>query len=165
MLIPKGSEQAPGATPLAGGYLIREGPRNTGGSNMDVNEVIDRARDAFNVRRVFGEPIQQGEVTVIPAAWVSGGGGGGGGEGSAPEGAEAAGGTGKGFGSGFGLRARPAGAFVLSKGKVRWMPAVDVNRIILGAQVLVGLVLVTFGQRLVRLLLQEGKPLRKRFAK
>ena len=78
---------------------------------MDVNEVIDRARDAFNVRRVFGEPIQQGEVTVIPAAWVSGGGGGGGGEGSAPEGAEAAGGTGKGFGSGFGLRARPAGAF------------------------------------------------------
>jgi uncharacterized spore protein YtfJ len=132
---------------------------------MDVNDVIDRAREAFNVRRVFGDPIQQGEVTVIPAAWVSGGGGGGGGEGSAPEGAEQGVGTGKGFGSGYGLRARPAGAFVVNKGKVRWMPAVDVNRIILGGQVLVGLVVLTLGQRLVRLLLQEGKPLRKLLAK
>ena len=129
---------------------------------MDVNEVIDRARDAFNVRRVFGEPIQQGAVTLVPAAWVSGGGGGGGGEAPAAEGAQGAESTGKGFGSGFGLRARPAGAFVLRNGKVRWMPAVDVNRIILGAQVLVGLVLLTFGQKLARYLLVENKPLRRR---
>ncbi|MGZ3461234.1 MAG: spore germination protein GerW family protein, partial [Archangium sp.] len=129
---------------------------------MDVNEVIDRAREAFNVRRVFGEPIQQGEVTLVPAAWVSGGGGGGAGEGTGPGGAEAAG---KGYGSGFGLRARPAGAFVLRKDKVRWMPAVDVNRIILGAQMLAGLLLLTFGRRLARRLFQEGKPLlRKRLA-
>lgn len=119
---------------------------------MDVNEVIDRARDAFNARRVFGEPIQQGEVTLVPAAWVSGGGGGGGGEGPA-EGTETT--TGKGYGSGFGLRARPAGAFVLRQGKVRWKPAVDVNRIILGAQVLVGLFLLTFGQRLARHLFER----------
>lgn len=131
---------------------------------MDVNEVIDRARDAFNVRRVFGEPIQQGAVTLVPAAWVSGGGGGGGGEGTATEGAENAGGAGKGYGSGFGLRARPAGAFVVSNGKVSWMPAVDVNRIILGAQVLMGLFLLTFGQKLARRLLEE-KPLRKRLAR
>ncbi|QRK09032.1 hypothetical protein JQX13_02370 [Archangium violaceum] len=131
---------------------------------MDVNEVIDRARDAFNVRRVFGEPIQQGEVTLVPAAWVSGGGGGGGGEGTAPEGAENAGGTGKGYGSGFGLRARPAGAFVLRNGKVSWMPAVDVNRIILGAQVLMGIFLLTIGRKLARRLLEE-KPLRKRLAR
>lgn len=133
---------------------------------MDVNEVIDRARDAFNVRRVFGEPIQQGAVTLVPAAWVSGGGGGGGGEGPVTEGERGAESTSKGYGSGFGLRARPAGAFVLRNGKVRWMPAVDVNRIILGAQVLVGIVLLTFGQRLARHLFQEDKPLhRKRFAR
>lgn len=132
---------------------------------MDVNEVIDRARDAFNVRRVFGEPIHQGAVTLVPAAWVSGGGGGGGGEGPVAEGSEKGEVTGKGFGSGFGLRARPAGAFVLREGKVRWMPAVDVNRIILGAQILMGIVLLTFGQRLARQLFESGKPLRKRLAK
>ncbi|MFY0525312.1 GerW family sporulation protein [Archangium gephyra] len=132
---------------------------------MDVNEVIDRARDSFNVRRVFGDPIQQGEVTLVPAARVTGGGGGGGGEGPA-EGTQGAESTGKGYGSGFGLNARPAGAFVLRNGKVRWMPAVDVNRIILGAQVLMGIVLLTFGQRLAHSLFQEGKPLhRKRFAR
>ncbi|HEX5753280.1 MAG TPA: spore germination protein GerW family protein [Archangium sp.] len=129
---------------------------------MDVNEVIDRARDAFSVRRVFGEPIQQGAVTLIPAARVTGGGGGGGGEGPVAEGAQGAESTGKGYGSGFGLNARPAGAFVLRNGKVRWMPAVDVNRIILGAQLLVGLVLLTFGQRLARYLFQEGKLPRRR---
>ncbi|MFY0564709.1 spore germination protein GerW family protein [Archangium lansingense] len=128
---------------------------------MDVNEVIDRARDAFSVRRVFGDPIQQGEVTLVPAARVSGGGGGGGGEAPATAGAEAES-TGKGYGSGFGLNARPAGAFVLRNGKVRWMPAVDVNRIILGAQVLMGIVLVTFGQRLARYLFLENKPLRRK---
>jgi uncharacterized spore protein YtfJ len=132
---------------------------------MDVNDVIDRARDAFNVRRVFGEPIQQGAVTLVPAAWVSGGGGGGGGEGPVAEGAEQGEATGKGFGSGFGLRARPAGAFVLRNGKVRWMPAVDVNRIILGAQILMGIVLLTIGQRLARQLLEPVKPLRKRLAR
>ncbi len=134
---------------------------------MDVNEVIDRARDAFNVRRVFGEPIHQGAVTLVPAAWVSGGGGGGG-EGTASEGAEKAGGTSTGtsYGSGFGLRARPAGAFILRNDKVRWQPAVDVNRIILGAQVLMGLFLLTIGQRLARRFLQEEKPFRrKKFAR
>jgi uncharacterized spore protein YtfJ len=131
---------------------------------MDVNEVIDRARDAFNVKRVFGEPIQQGEVTVVPAAWVSGGGGGGGGEGPT-EGTETS--TGKGYGSGFGLRARPAGAFILRQGEVCWKPAVDVNRIILGAQVLMGLFLLTFGQTLARRLFEKrsGKPGHKRFAR
>jgi uncharacterized spore protein YtfJ len=99
-------------------------------------------------------------VTLVPAAWVSGGGGDGGGEGTAPEGAENA--NTKGYGSGFGLRARPAGAFVLRGDKVRWQPAVDVNRIVLGAQVLVGLFLLTIGQRLVRHLLQEEKPFRRR---
>jgi uncharacterized spore protein YtfJ len=124
---------------------------------MDVNEVIDRARDSFNVQRVFGEPIQQGEVTLIPAAWVSGGGGGGGGEGTVAEGAKTADGSGKGYGSGFGLLARPAGAFIVRNGKVQWMPAVDVNRIVLGAQVLVGLFLLTIGKQLVHRFLKEDK--------
>src|SRR3712207_233883 len=81
---------------LRGGCLPHPGKcSSTGGRTMDVNEVIDRARDAFNVRRVFGEPIQQGAVTLVPAAWVSGGGGGGGGEAPATPGAQGAESTGK----------------------------------------------------------------------
>ncbi|MFC7528357.1 sporulation protein [Actinoplanes sp. GCM10030250] len=48
------------------------------------------------------------------------------GSGSEPEG--------EGSGGGFGFSARPAGVYVLKNGKVTWQPAVDVNRIILGAQ-------------------------------
>ncbi|WP_071897477.1 spore germination protein GerW family protein [Cystobacter ferrugineus] len=133
---------------------------------MDVNEVIDRARDSFNVRRVFGEPIQQGEVTLVPAAWVRGGGGGGGGEGPATEGAKAEENAAKGYGIGVGLNVRPAGVFIVRNGKkVQWMSAVDVNRIVLGAQVLLGLFLLTIGKQLVRRFLTEDKPFgRKRFA-
>ncbi|WP_095992433.1 spore germination protein GerW family protein [Cystobacter fuscus] len=132
---------------------------------MDVNEVIDRARDSFNVRRVFGEPIQQGEVTLVPAAWVRGGGGGGGGEGPATEGAKAEENAAKGYGIGVGLNVRPAGAFIVRNGKVRWMPAVDANRIVLGVQVLVGLFLLTIGKQLVGRFLKEDQRFgRRRFA-
>lgn len=33
------------------------------------------------------------------------------------------------------MSAKPAGAFVLSGDRVRWQPCVDVNRIVLGSQV------------------------------
>jgi uncharacterized spore protein YtfJ len=93
---------------------------------MDVQQVIAQARDAMTVKRVFGDPYEKDGTTVIPAAKVQGGAGGGGGEG--PEG------EGKGYGTGFGLNARPAGAFVIREGQVTWKPAIDVNRVILGAQ-------------------------------
>jgi uncharacterized spore protein YtfJ len=95
---------------------------------MEVQEMVDRARDALTVKRVFGDPYEKNGVTVIPAASVRGGAGGGSGEG--PEG------TGKGGGGGFGLTARPAGAYVIRGDQVSWQPAVEVNRIVLGAQIL-----------------------------
>jgi uncharacterized spore protein YtfJ len=88
---------------------------------MDVQETISKARDAITVKRVYGAPYERDGVTVIPAAVVAGGGGGGSGEG--PESGQTGG------GAGFGLGARPVGAYVISEGKVRWEPAVDVNRI------------------------------------
>jgi uncharacterized spore protein YtfJ len=97
---------------------------------MDVQEVIAQAKDAITVKRVFGDPYEKNGVTVIPAARVGGGAGGGGGEGSGPGGE----GSGKGSGSGFGVSARPAGAYVIRGDEVRWQPAVDVNKVILGAQ-------------------------------
>lgn len=87
---------------------------------MDVQETISKARDAITVKRVYGAPYERDGVTVIPAAVVAGGGGGGSGEDPGGQ---------VGGGAGFGLGARPVGAYVISDGKVRWEPAVDVNRI------------------------------------
>ena len=93
---------------------------------MDLNETISGARDAITVKRVYGEPYERNGISVIPAAAVQGGGGGGGSE----EGERSDGGT------GFGLQARPVGAFVISGEEVCWQPAFDLNRLILGCQVL-----------------------------
>lgn len=103
----------------------------------DVMQVIDAARDAITVKRVYGDAYEKEGVTLIPAAHVAGGGGGGGGEG-----ADEAGSTGGGSGGGFGVRAHPAGAFVIRDGEVEWQPAVDVNRIVLGGLLLAGLALL-----------------------
>jgi uncharacterized spore protein YtfJ len=91
-----------------------------------VTKTIDQARDALTVKRVFGEPYERDGITIIPAASVRGGAGGGGGSD-----AEGAGGG----GTGFGLMARPAGAFLIREGRAVWQPSVDINRIVLGAQV------------------------------
>ncbi|MHA7629926.1 spore germination protein GerW family protein [Corallococcus sp. M7] len=112
---------------------------------MDVIDLIDRTRESISARSVFGQPIQQGEVTVIPVAHVRGGGGGGGGEGPVQEGNSKEG-TGHGEGTGFGLSARPAGAFVIRKDKVSWLPVVEPTRILLGFQVLAGIALLVYSR-------------------
>ena len=103
-------------------------------TTVDVEKTIEGAKEAITVRRVFGEPYEKNGVTVIPAARVQGGAGGGTGEG--PEG------QGRGGGTGFGVNAKPAGAFVIKGDDVAWRPAVDVNRAILGAQVVAVLALL-----------------------
>jgi len=94
---------------------------------MNLTETISNARDSITVKRVYGEPYERNGVTVIPAATVMGGGGGG-------EGDQGDGQTGS--GGGFGLRARPVGAYVIRGEEVSWRPALDLNRVILGCQLL-----------------------------
>jgi len=99
-------------------------------------DVLRTVADRTTVRTVFGEPVTQNGVTVIPVARVSGAGGGGGGSG--PSGSYGPGGDGSygsGTGGGIALAAKPVGVFVLSNDTVRWRPSVDVNRVILGGQV------------------------------
>jgi uncharacterized spore protein YtfJ len=98
---------------------------------MDVQQLIAEARDAMTAQRVYGDPYEREGVTIIPAAAVRGGSGGG-------TNAE-----GEGGGGGFGLTARPVGAWVISDEGATWKPAPDVNRIVLGGQ-LVGLAAVIF---------------------
>ena len=100
---------------------------------MEVKKALSSAREVLTSRRVYGEPVEREGTTVIPAAAVMGGGGGGGGQN--PEGET-------GGGSGFGLRARPVGAYVIRDGEVRWVPALDLNRAILGGQLLLLIALI-----------------------
>jgi uncharacterized spore protein YtfJ len=91
---------------------------------MNVDEMLTGVRDAMRPQVVYGEPIERDGVLVIPAAKVRGGGGGGSD-------------TARNGGGGFGLTAKPAGAWIIRGDKVSWEPAIDVNRIVLGGQVMI----------------------------
>jgi uncharacterized spore protein YtfJ len=89
---------------------------------MKVDELLNQARDAMTARTVYGEPIERDGALIIPAARVRGGGGGG--ADSAENG-----------GAGFGFTASPVGAYVVRGERVTWEPAIDVNRIVIGGQI------------------------------
>jgi hypothetical protein len=52
---------------------------------------------------------------------------------------------GSGTGGGYAVNARPVGAYVVRDGVVQWQPAFDLNRVILGGQVVAVVALVVFG--------------------
>jgi uncharacterized spore protein YtfJ len=98
-------------------------------------KMMDQVKDVVTGRRVFGESYEKNGVTVIPAAKVRGGGGGGeGNDGDGPGGS----------GGGFGIDARPVGAFVIKGEDVSWLPAIDVNRIIFGTQMVLIVALLSW---------------------
>jgi uncharacterized spore protein YtfJ len=97
---------------------------------MNAIEMINQAKETMTVRRVYGDPYQEDGVTIIPAANVTGGGG-------------AGGDTEGNGGGGFGVRARPAGAWVIKNGEATWRPAMDLNRTILVGQIVAIVALLT----------------------
>ncbi len=86
--------------------------------------VVDTIQQRFSAGIVYGEPRETEGSIVIPAARVMGGGGGG---------SDAR----QGEGGGFGMMATPVGAWVIENGDARWRPAVDVNQIVFGSQIVV----------------------------
>ena len=130
---------------------------------MNIQHILERITGDAPAQKVFGAPIERDGVLVVPVATVRGAGGGGSGTGSVPGAdrpAEGGGGSGggsgtgtgtgsvpgadrpaEGGGGGFTFSARPVGVYVLRDGDAHWRPAVDVNRAILGGQLL-GLVCV-----------------------
>jgi uncharacterized spore protein YtfJ len=96
-----------------------------------VAEVLGEAAGSIGAKRVFGEPYEKNGVTFIPAARVAGGGG----TGEGPQSKTDENGEAKSTGTGFGMMGGPVGAYVIKGDTVRWMPAVDVNRVLFGFQV------------------------------
>jgi uncharacterized spore protein YtfJ len=102
-------------------------------------DVLEQASSSIGAKRVFGEPYEKNGVTVIPAARIMGGVGGG--EGEASPAADRTGDDASarrpsgGMGGGYGLSGGPAGAFVVKGDDVKWIPAIDVNRLMFGFQV------------------------------
>ena len=101
---------------------------------MDVQEILSSAQSTLTTRTVYADPYEKNGLTVIPAAKVAGGGGGGSGQ---DEGGPS------GDGGGFGMMARPAGVFIIDNDKVRWQPAVDVNRIVMVVGAVIATALIT----------------------
>ncbi|WP_298459721.1 spore germination protein GerW family protein [uncultured Cellulomonas sp.] len=113
---------------------------------FDPTSHLREASEALSVRRVFGEAYTRGDALVIPVAKVMGGTGSGYGSGTTPaDGADPSGPAGpatgggaqegEGGGGGFGVRVRPVGVYVVDDAGVRWQPALDLNRVVLGGQV------------------------------
>jgi uncharacterized spore protein YtfJ len=90
-----------------------------------VGTVLGRLQDLMGETLVYGEPVERGSVTVIPASMVFAGGGGGGGD-DAKSG-------GSGEGGGVGVVARPVGAYVIRGDEVTWKPAISPGVVLLVA--------------------------------
>jgi uncharacterized spore protein YtfJ len=106
---------------------------------MDVQELLNKVAQNLSVTRAFGTAYEKDGSMVIPVALITGGGG-------AGEGTNGAASTSNddaqtlddalpgdpagGSGGGFGGMVMPVGVYVVKDEKVRWIPAVNVNLII-----------------------------------
>lgn len=93
-----------------------------------VRDLLSQIQSSARVSTVIGEPVTVGERVVIPVVEVAYAGGGGGGSGQMLRTDHAEGGGG---GGGGGVRVRPLGCWVVGPLEARWLPALDVNRIVM----------------------------------
>lgn len=105
--------------------------------SFDAGAFARAAADTLTVRRVFGEPYEHEGRLVVPVARAAGRAGLGAGGSAAGAPAQA---SGDGGGGGWATRVRPLGVVVVDRDGVRWSPTVDVNRAILGGQLVAAVV-------------------------
>ena len=81
---------------------------------------------SLSIRHVFGDPVQQGDRTIIPVAKVAYGFGGGSGrgrrKGTAPDATDASSTDPEGAGGGGGVRMAPVGYMEITPGGTRFVP-------------------------------------------
>ena len=121
--------------------------------HFDPATLTNAANDTFTVRRVFGEAYERDGTLVIPVARLWGG--------DrvraraaarsacrppAPRARPSAPGAseGHGGGGGYGVHVKAVGVFVVDETGAHWQPALDLNRVILGGQLVLAAVLSTF---------------------
>ncbi len=121
----------------------------------DVTDVVHGIGRDVDVRLVYGEPQAVHGRTLIPVAQIRymGGGGFGGGSGREID-EETHRPTGEGHGLGAGLRvsARPLGIVEFTEERERWIPTLDVNRLIAIWSLVAGAVLIATVRGLFRML-------------
>ncbi|MBO0900595.1 hypothetical protein J1G42_10545 [Cellulomonas sp. zg-ZUI222] len=119
---------------------------------FDPATLTGAAADTFTVRRAFGEAYERDGRLVVPVARVTvlTGSGAGGGDGdltppdAADDGSRATGrvahGSGDGGAGGFAAHVTPLGMVVVDDDGAHWQPTIDINRVILGGQVVAAVV-------------------------
>jgi uncharacterized spore protein YtfJ len=112
--------------------------------------VLSRILSRAGTRTVFGEPVQQGDVTVVPVAKVSTRFGFGGGSGNNParvDGQE--GSSGSGMGGGGDVKAKPLGYIEITPQGSRFIPIEDGMEIGMVAMKFIGVAIVLIALRFV----------------
>jgi uncharacterized spore protein YtfJ len=113
---------------------------------VDVQELLSKVAQHLSVSRAFGTAYEKDGSLVIPVALIAGGGGGGGSEGTSgsptgdttddvgrEDGESTTDVTSSGSGGGFGGVVMPVGVYVVKDERVRWVPAVNANLVIVVA--------------------------------
>jgi uncharacterized spore protein YtfJ len=143
------------AEPPAGWDAARidaEAPGNPLEQLADV--VLSRILSRVGTRTVFGEPVTQGEMTVVPVAKVSTRFGFGGGSGNNPakdDGQD--GSSGSGMGGGGDVKAKPLGYIEITSRDSRFVPIEDSMEIGMVAMKFIGVAIVLIA---LRFLLRRG---------
>lgn len=96
-----------------------------------VEQTLGRIVEAASVSAVFGQPVERGEITIIPCSEIVVGMGLGGGNGTGMAQKEGETSSGEGVGGGGGARGRPVAAIVVTRQGVRIEPIVDVTKVAL----------------------------------
>jgi uncharacterized spore protein YtfJ len=126
--------------------IMMDEPSDSAEAVHAVQDTLERFIDIADVHRVFGEPIRQGDVTILAAAEVVAGlgfgvGSGGGGKPSEEDGNGQGGGGGG--GGGGSILSRPVAVIVVDPSGVRVEPIVDQTKIGLAALTAAGFILTT----------------------
>ncbi|MDO8592681.1 MAG: hypothetical protein Q7R92_02825 [bacterium] len=117
-----------------------------------IKEIISEIEKKGDVKAVFGEPVKEGNIMIIPVASMCAAGGGGGGaqNGDAAEGVMAKI-KGRGFGLGYKKMARPVGYIKIENGQVSFSPITDWTKIAAVAIPAAGLGLLLMMKMLMKL--------------
>jgi uncharacterized spore protein YtfJ len=114
-----------------------------GALDRTIERVLDRVLAASDVRRVYGEPIKEGDRTIVPVAQVQSRFGFGGGSGRGPDAQSG----GEGGGGGGTIAVRPIGYLEITPTETRFVPIVDRTRLAVIGTVLAGLVALSIVRR------------------